>query len=162
MGGPHHSSPPPLCPRADGELYAGTMNNFQGNEPIISRSLGTRTLLKTDAFLRWLSGEQREGPGEDPPVPGVPAAPPTPASHPPALAVPVADAAFVASFSIPGDDKVYFFFEETADEFDFFERLLVPRVARVCKVGAGMTAGNDAGLQWGYTRATGGIPSDGG
>ncbi|NWX37985.1 SEM4A protein, partial [Notiomystis cincta] len=88
---------------ADGELYAGTMNNFQGNEPIISRSLGTRTLLKTDAFLRWLS----------------------------------ADAAFVASFSIPGDDKVYFFFEETADEFDFFERLLVPRVARVCKSDVG-------------------------
>lgn len=56
---------PPLCPWADGELYAGTMNNFQGNEPIISRSLGTRTLLKTDAFLRWLSGEQREGPEED-------------------------------------------------------------------------------------------------
>uniref|UniRef100_A0A8D2NWT6 Semaphorin 4A n=1 Tax=Zosterops lateralis melanops TaxID=1220523 RepID=A0A8D2NWT6_ZOSLA len=87
----------------DGELYAGTMNNFQGNEPIISRSLGTRTLLKTDAFLRWLS----------------------------------ADTAFVASFSIPGDDKVYFFFEETADEFDFFERLLVPRVARVCKSDVG-------------------------
>ncbi|XP_071435597.1 semaphorin-4A [Pithys albifrons albifrons] len=87
----------------DGELYTGTMNNFQGNEPIISRSLGTRTLLKTDAFLRWLS----------------------------------ADAAFVASFSIPGDDKVYFFFEETADEFDFFERLLVPRVARVCKSDVG-------------------------
>ncbi|XP_075580467.1 semaphorin-4A [Pelecanus crispus] len=87
----------------DGELYTGTMNNFQGNEPIISRSLGSRTLLKTDAFLRWLS----------------------------------ADAAFVASFSIPGDDKVYFFFEETADEFDFFERLLVPRVARVCKSDVG-------------------------
>ncbi|XP_064355006.1 semaphorin-4A isoform X2 [Dromaius novaehollandiae] len=83
----------------DGELYAGTMNNFQGNEPIISRSLGGRPALKTDAFLRWLA----------------------------------ADAAFVASFSAPGDDKVYFFFEETADEFDFFERLLVPRVARVCK-----------------------------
>ncbi|XP_017663910.1 PREDICTED: semaphorin-4A isoform X1 [Lepidothrix coronata] len=87
----------------DGELYTGTMNNFQGNEPIISRSLGTRTLLKTDAFLRWLSD----------------------------------DAAFVASFSIPGDDKVYFFFEETAEEFDFFERLLVPRVARVCKSDVG-------------------------
>ncbi|XP_069734829.1 semaphorin-4A isoform X1 [Phaenicophaeus curvirostris] len=87
----------------DGELYAGTMNNFQGNEPIISRSLGNRTQLKTDAFLRWLS----------------------------------ADAAFVASFSISGDDKVYFFFEETADEFDFFERLLVPRVARVCKSDVG-------------------------
>uniref|UniRef100_A0A8B9G2P8 Semaphorin 4A n=1 Tax=Amazona collaria TaxID=241587 RepID=A0A8B9G2P8_9PSIT len=87
----------------EGELYAGTMNNFQGNEPIISRSLGTRTLLKTDAFLRWLS----------------------------------ADAAFVASFSLPRDDKVYFFFEETAEEFDFFERLLVPRVARVCKSDVG-------------------------
>ncbi|NWY08192.1 SEM4A protein, partial [Nothoprocta ornata] len=84
---------------ADGELYAGTMNNFQGNEPIISRSLGGRTPLKTDAFLRWLA----------------------------------ADTAFVASFSMPGDDKVYFFFEETAAEFDFFERLLVARVARVCK-----------------------------
>ncbi|NXI38520.1 SEM4A protein, partial [Galbula dea] len=88
---------------ADGELYVGTMNNFQGNEPVISRSLGSRTLLKTDAFLRWLS----------------------------------ADAAFVASFSAPGDEKVYFFFEETAEEFDFFERLLVSRVARVCKSDVG-------------------------
>ncbi|KAM8794311.1 semaphorin-4A [Eudromia elegans] len=88
---------------ADGELYAGTMNNFQGNEPIISRWLGGRPPLKTDAFLRWLA----------------------------------ADAAFVASFSAPHDDKVYFFFEETAAEFDFFERLLVARVARVCKGDAG-------------------------
>uniref|UniRef100_A0A493THX1 Semaphorin 4A n=1 Tax=Anas platyrhynchos platyrhynchos TaxID=8840 RepID=A0A493THX1_ANAPP len=76
----------------DGELYAGTMNNFQGNEPIISRSLGSRTLLKTDAFLRWLSGERGAG-------------------------------------SSLG--------RETADEFDFFERLLVPRVARVCKSDVG-------------------------
>lgn len=60
---------------------------------------------------------------------------------------PTADAAFVASFSIPGDDKVYFFFEETADEFDFFERLLVPRVARVCKVGAGTMMEDDDGGQ---------------
>lgn len=126
------------------------MNNFQGNEPIISRSLGTRTLLKTDAFLRWLSGEQREGPGDGSWGGTCGFLPPTPAPHPPALAVPAADAAFVASFSIPGDDKVYFFFEETADEFDFFERLLVPRVARVCKVGAGVTAGSGGGRQWGY------------
>uniref|UniRef100_A0A8C0IZD4 Semaphorin 4A n=1 Tax=Chelonoidis abingdonii TaxID=106734 RepID=A0A8C0IZD4_CHEAB len=80
----------------DGELYTGTMNNFQGNEPIISRALGSRTLLKTDAFLRWLNGED-----------GV--------------------------ANIPGDEKVYFFFEETAEEFDFFEKLTVSRVARVCK-----------------------------
>lgn len=56
------------------------MNNFQGNEPIISRSLGRRTLLKTDAFLRWLAGEQGDSRGGTPrpvplacPVPGLPA-----------------------------------------------------------------------------------------
>uniref|UniRef100_A0A6J0VJJ5 Semaphorin-4A n=1 Tax=Pogona vitticeps TaxID=103695 RepID=A0A6J0VJJ5_9SAUR len=86
----------------DGELYTGTMNNFQGNEPIISRTLGSRTVLKTDSFLTWLH----------------------------------ADAAFVASFNLPSsldEDKVYFFFQETAKEFDFFEKLTVSRVARVCK-----------------------------
>ncbi|XP_029142142.1 semaphorin-4A [Protobothrops mucrosquamatus] len=86
----------------DGELYTGTMNNFQGNEPVISRTLGSRTVLKTDGFLSWLHD----------------------------------DAVFVASFNIPGppdDEKVYFFFEETAKEFDFFEKLTVSRVARVCK-----------------------------
>ncbi|XP_074837361.1 semaphorin-4A isoform X2 [Carettochelys insculpta] len=86
-----------------GELYTGTMNNFHGSEPIISRTLGRRTLLKTDAFLRWLN----------------------------------ADAGFVASANVPGDEKVYFFFEETAEEFDFFEKLTVSRVARVCKSDVG-------------------------
>ncbi|XP_052521274.1 semaphorin-4F isoform X2 [Tympanuchus pallidicinctus] len=40
-----------------GELYAATANNFHGTEPIVSRSLGTRTALKTDAFLRWLADD---------------------------------------------------------------------------------------------------------
>ncbi|XP_032090093.1 semaphorin-4A [Thamnophis elegans] len=85
-----------------GELYTGTMNNFQGNEPVISRTLGSRTILKTDSFLSWLHD----------------------------------DAAFVASFNVPGppgEEKIYFFFEETAKEFDFMEKLTVSRVARVCK-----------------------------
>ncbi|XP_034954723.1 semaphorin-4A-like [Zootoca vivipara] len=46
------------------------------------------------------------------------------------------DATFVASFNIPtpaNDDKVYFFFWETAKEFDFFEKVIVSRVARICK-----------------------------
>ncbi|XP_072493943.1 semaphorin-4A isoform X1 [Notamacropus eugenii] len=41
------------------------------------------------------------------------------------------DAAFVAS--IPSTQVVYFFFGETAKEFDFFEKLTISRVARVCK-----------------------------
>ncbi|KAM4690177.1 semaphorin-4A isoform 1-T3 [Rhinophrynus dorsalis] len=86
----------------DGELYTGTVNNFQGNEPIIFRNLGSRTYLKTDASLGWLHS----------------------------------DASFVGSFNTAGssaDSKVYFFFEETAREFDFFDKLTVSRVARVCK-----------------------------
>ncbi|XP_058165856.1 semaphorin-4A isoform X2 [Dasypus novemcinctus] len=41
------------------------------------------------------------------------------------------DASFVAA--IPSTEVVYFFFEETAIEFDFFEKLHTSRVARVCK-----------------------------
>lgn len=53
-----------------------------------------------------------------------------------------ADPAFVASAYVPeslgspigDDDKIYFFFSETGQEFEFFENTIVSRVARVCKV----------------------------
>lgn len=32
------------------------------------------------------------------------------------------------------DDKIYLFFSETAVEYDFYHKLAVSRVARVCKV----------------------------
>lgn len=56
-----------------------------------------------------------------------------------------ADPAFVASAYIPeslgspigDDDKIYFFFSETGQEFEFFENTIVSRVARVCKVSWG-------------------------
>lgn len=32
------------------------------------------------------------------------------------------------------DDKIYMFFSENAIEYDFYSKLLVSRVARVCKV----------------------------
>ncbi|XP_051875926.1 semaphorin-4D isoform X2 [Pristis pectinata] len=32
-----------------------------------------------------------------------------------------------------GDDKVYFFFTEVSIEYEFYSRILVPRIARVCK-----------------------------
>lgn len=83
----------------DGELYTGTMNNFIGNDPIIYRTLGSRTSLKTDTSLGWLHS----------------------------------DTSFAGSFYIPSDGKLYFFFDETGKEFDFFDKLTVPRVARVCK-----------------------------
>ncbi|XP_010642125.1 semaphorin-4A isoform X2 [Fukomys damarensis] len=41
------------------------------------------------------------------------------------------DASFVAA--VPSAQVVYFFFEETASEFDFFEKLRTSRVAQVCK-----------------------------
>jgi hypothetical protein len=42
---------------SDGELYAGTVSNFQGNEPVIYKSLGHGTALKTENSLNWLQGE---------------------------------------------------------------------------------------------------------
>lgn len=33
-----------------------------------------------------------------------------------------------------GDDKIYFFFTEVSVEYEFYNRILVPRIARVCKV----------------------------
>lgn len=32
------------------------------------------------------------------------------------------------------DDKIYYFFTEVSVEYEFFSKLLIPRVARVCKV----------------------------
>ncbi|XP_052528615.1 semaphorin-4B isoform X2 [Tympanuchus pallidicinctus] len=45
----------------DGELYAGTVSNFQGNEPTIYRSQESRISLKTENSLSWLQGKSRVG-----------------------------------------------------------------------------------------------------
>ncbi|XP_048224717.1 semaphorin-4B isoform X1 [Perognathus longimembris pacificus] len=89
----------------DGELYTGTVSSFQGNDPAIARSQSPRP-TKTESSLNWLQ-----------------------------------DPAFVASAHIPesvgslqgDDDKIYFFFSETGQEFEFFGNTIVSRVARVCK-----------------------------
>ncbi|NXM88746.1 SEM4B protein, partial [Oenanthe oenanthe] len=92
----------------DGELYAGTVSNFQGNEPTISRSQESRIALKTENSLSWL---------QDPAFVG---------------------SAYLRESLPAGnpegdDDKVYFFFSETGKEFDYFENTIVSRIARVCK-----------------------------
>ncbi|KAM6202403.1 semaphorin-4B [Rhynchocyon petersi] len=89
----------------DGELYTGTVSSFQGNDPAISRSQSLRP-TKTESSLNWLQ-----------------------------------DPAFVASAYIPesmgsvqgDDDKIYFFFSEIGQEFEFFENTIVSRIARICK-----------------------------
>ncbi|XP_002721553.3 semaphorin-4B isoform X2 [Oryctolagus cuniculus] len=89
----------------DGELYTGTVSSFQGNDPAISRSQSHRP-TKTESSLNWLQ-----------------------------------DPAFVASAFIPeslgspqgDDDKIYFFFSETGQKFEFIENTIVSRIARICK-----------------------------
>ncbi|CAG5958037.1 unnamed protein product [Menidia menidia] len=93
---------------ADGELYAGTVSNFQGNEPIIYKSLSQGTALKTENSLNWL---------QDPAFVG---------------------SAYIQESLPKGnlvgdDDKIYFFFSEAGKEFDFFDNTIVSRIARVCK-----------------------------
>ncbi|MGH0184311.1 UNVERIFIED_CONTAM: hypothetical protein FKN15_014597 [Acipenser sinensis] len=93
----------------DGELYSGTVSNFQGNEPTILKSLGPGTTIKTENSLNWL---------QDPAFVG---------------------SAYIQESLPKGnpvgdDDKIYFFFSETGKEFDFFDNTIVSRIARVCKV----------------------------
>ncbi|CAL8326995.1 unnamed protein product [Boreogadus saida] len=87
----------------DGELYSGTVYNFLGSEPIISRYSPQQALLRTE--YSWLNEPSfvfadviREGGG--------------PAGE---------------------DDKIYYFFTEVSVEYEFFGKLFIPRVARVCK-----------------------------
>uniref|UniRef100_A0A7N8X5X4 Sema domain-containing protein n=1 Tax=Mastacembelus armatus TaxID=205130 RepID=A0A7N8X5X4_9TELE len=92
----------------DGELYTGTVSNFQGNEPVIYKSLGQGPALKTENSLKWLQDPVFVGSAyieESQPVGN-----------------PVGD-----------DDKIYFFFSEAGKEFDFFDNTIVSRIARVCK-----------------------------
>ncbi|XP_042322877.1 semaphorin-4F isoform X2 [Sceloporus undulatus] len=89
---------------ADGTLYVATVGNFLGTDPLISRATGNPSeVIRTENSMNWLN-----------------------------------DPEFVASaFLREGkggeDDKVYFFFTETAREYDFYEKVKVARVARVCK-----------------------------
>ncbi|XP_074848209.1 semaphorin-4F isoform X2 [Carettochelys insculpta] len=88
----------------DGVLYVATVNNFLGTQPIISRATGNlEERIRTEISVTWLN-----------------------------------DPDFVGSTFLRGsengeDDKIYFFFTETAREYDFYEQVKVPRVARVCK-----------------------------
>ncbi|XP_053710751.1 semaphorin-4D isoform X1 [Synchiropus splendidus] len=90
----------------DGELYSGTAFNFLGSEPIISRYSQSQTLLRTEYSTSWLNEPSF------------------------VFADVIRDGRNDADGE---DDKVYYFFTEVSVEYEFFGKLLIPRVARVCK-----------------------------
>uniref|UniRef100_UPI00358E7586 semaphorin-4G isoform X2 n=1 Tax=Myxine glutinosa TaxID=7769 RepID=UPI00358E7586 len=95
---------------ADGDFYAGTTDNFLGTSSIISRSFGSRQILKSEYFATWLNEPN------------------------------FVSAAFIEESHqspIGDDDKIYFFFTEVAKEFTYFDKVVVSRIARVCKEDAG-------------------------
>lgn len=88
----------------ENDLYSATSINFLGSEPVLMRS--SHTSVRTEFKSSWL--------------------------HEPNF---VSMAQMPESFmSEDGDDdKVYLFFSETAVECDCYNKLVVSRVARVCK-----------------------------
>lgn len=43
---------------SDGELYAGVYVDFMGADPAVFRTLGTKTVMRTDQYnSRWLNGK---------------------------------------------------------------------------------------------------------
>uniref|UniRef100_A0A8C1ZZ97 Si:dkey-49n23.1 n=1 Tax=Cyprinus carpio TaxID=7962 RepID=A0A8C1ZZ97_CYPCA len=91
----------------DGDLYAGTSVDFMGTNAAIFRTSvhsSNQHYIRTEAYQdQWLNEPE-----------------------------------FVGSYSIPDthsldDDKVYFFFKETAVESNQLDKRIYSRVARVCK-----------------------------
>uniref|UniRef100_A0A8C0YDX0 Si:dkey-49n23.1 n=1 Tax=Cyprinus carpio carpio TaxID=630221 RepID=A0A8C0YDX0_CYPCA len=91
----------------DGDLYAGTSVDFMGTNAAIFRTSvhsSNQHYIRTEAYQdHWLNEPE-----------------------------------FVGSYSIPDthsldDDKVYFFFKETAVESNQLDKRIYSRVARVCK-----------------------------
>lgn len=88
----------------DDNLYSATSMNFLGSEPVLIRS--PETSIRTEFKTSWLNEPH-----------------------------------FVSMAHMPesvnsdsgDDDKVYLFFSETAVECDCYNKLVVSRVARVCK-----------------------------
>ncbi|TKS74762.1 Semaphorin-4E Semaphorin-7 [Collichthys lucidus] len=86
------------------DLYSATSINFLGSEPVVLRS--SDLALRTEFKSSWLSEPN------------------------------FVYMDFVReSLDSPDgdDDKVYLFFSENAMEYDFYSKVAVPRVARVCK-----------------------------
>uniref|UniRef100_A0A3B4H0S3 Semaphorin-4F-like n=1 Tax=Pundamilia nyererei TaxID=303518 RepID=A0A3B4H0S3_9CICH len=91
-----------------GLLYTAATSNFLGTLFDISRATGPeQERIRTERSINWLS---------------------------------FVSSAFIeqsAGNPTGDDDKIYFFFNEVAKEYDFYTKVKVPRVARVCKSDVG-------------------------
>ncbi|KAJ8374446.1 hypothetical protein SKAU_G00050260 [Synaphobranchus kaupii] len=87
-----------------GSLYSATSNNFLGSEPVVLRN--STPAIRTEFKSSWLN-------------------------EPVFVHMDVVQESEGSSEG--DDDKVYMFFSETAVEYDFPNKLMVSRVARVCK-----------------------------
>ncbi|XP_069817796.1 semaphorin-4D isoform X2 [Dendropsophus ebraccatus] len=90
----------------DGDLYSGTSYTFLGSEPIICRHSQHLSYLRTEYAVPWLNEPRFV--------------------HADVIRAPVNNPE-------GDDDKIYFFFTEVSVEYEFFNKLLIPRIARVCK-----------------------------
>ncbi|XP_063788069.1 semaphorin-4C [Pseudophryne corroboree] len=90
----------------DGVLYSATLFNFLGTEPVIQRSVGQQSSIKTEYLATWLNEANFV----------------SSAHIPESLDNEFGD-----------DDKIYFFFTERALEYDCSSEQVVSRVSRVCK-----------------------------
>ncbi|KAG7513884.1 hypothetical protein JOB18_019409 [Solea senegalensis] len=86
------------------DLYSATSINFLGSEPVVLRS--SNLALRTEFKSSWLS-------------------------EPNFVYMDFMGESFDSSDG--DDDKVYLFFSENAMEYDFYSKVAVSRVARVCK-----------------------------
>lgn len=86
------------------DLFSATSMNFLGSEPVVMRS--TPVSIRTEFKSSWL--------------------------HEPNF-ISMAQMPENESGSAEDDDKVYLFFSETAVEYDSYSKLVVSRVAHVCK-----------------------------
>ncbi|KAM6962603.1 semaphorin-4E-like [Aplochiton taeniatus] len=92
----------------ENDLYSATSINFLGSEPVVLRS--SSSALRTEFKSSWLNEPN-----------------------------------FIYMDIVPesvdsadgDDDKIYLFFSENAMEYDFYSKLMVSRVARVCKGDSG-------------------------
>ncbi|XP_067851967.1 semaphorin-4B-like isoform X2 [Heptranchias perlo] len=92
---------------ADGLLYAATASDLQGTQFLISRAMGPfNQRITTETLDSWLNEPTFVG------------------------------SALVKESlrsEVGDDDKLYFFFSEFSKEFNYYNKLRVSRVARICK-----------------------------